>query len=141
MIRSTLHKLYPSQPQGSSQDEDLAKKSTLELRMLRKIHKDATPVSEIDRYLDSPLVAWDGLEDPNWVLKWWKANSLQYPIMSQVARDYLPIPPAEVDCERLFSSGRDCLGLRRQSMLPETMKALMLVRDQYRRSNNYNHVY
>lgn len=109
--------------------------------MLRKIHKDATPVSEIDRYLDSPLVAWDGLEDPNWVLKWWKANSLQYPIMSQVARDYLPIPPAEVDCERLFSSGRDCLGLRRQSMLPETMKALMLVRDQYRRSNNYNHVY
>ena len=57
MIRSTLHKLYPSQPRGSSQDVDLAKKSTLELRMLRKIHKDATPVSEIDRYLDSPVVA------------------------------------------------------------------------------------
>ena len=44
---------------------DLAKKSTLELRMLRKIHKDATPVSKIDRYLDSLVVAWDGLEDPN----------------------------------------------------------------------------
>ena len=97
--------------------------------MLRKIHKDATPVSKIDRYLDSPLMVWDGLEDSNWVLKRWKANSLQYPIISQVTRDYLPIPPAEVDREQLFGSGRDCLGLRRQSMLLETMKALMLVRD------------
>ena len=56
--------------------------------------------------------------------------------MSQVARDYLPIPPAEVDCERLFSSSRDLLGIRRASLLPETMKALLLVRDQYRRSDS-----
>ena len=104
--------------------------------MLQKIHKDATPVSKINRYLDGPLVDWDGSDDPNWVLQQWKANSLQYRIMSRVARDYLPIPPAEVDCERLFSSGRDLLGLRRHTMLPETMKALLLVRDQYRRCDN-----
>jgi hAT family C-terminal dimerisation region len=104
--------------------------------MLRKIHKDTTPVSEIDQYLDGPLVDWNGLDDPNWVLRWWKANSLQYPIISQVARDNLPIPPAEVDCEHLFSTSRDLLGLRRHPMSPETMKAVLLVRDQYRRSNN-----
>ena len=97
--------------------------------MLRKVYKDLTPISEINRHLDGPLVDWDGLDDPNWVLRWWKANSLQYPIISQVARDYLPIPPAEVDCERLFSSSCDCLGLRRHALLPETMKALMLVQD------------
>ena len=110
-------------------------KSTLELRMLRKAHKDAIPVSEIDRYLDGPLVDWDGSDKPNWVLQWWKSNSLLYPIMSRVARDYLAIQPSEVDCERLFSSSRDLLGLRRHAMAPETMKAVLLVRDQYRRGD------
>ena len=64
-----------------------------------------------------------------WVVQWWKANLLQYPIMSQVARDYLPILLAEVDCERVFSSGRDLLGIRRHSMGPETIKAVMLLRN------------
>jgi zinc finger BED domain-containing protein 1 (E3 SUMO-protein ligase ZBED1) len=109
-------------------------KSTLELQMLCKVHKDATPISEIDWYLDGPLVEWNGLDDPNWVLQWWKANSSLYPIMSRVARDYLPIPPAEVDCERLFCSSCDLIGLRRHSMTPETMKAVLLIRDSYRRN-------
>jgi hypothetical protein len=134
MVRNTLHKLYPLQHDSSSQATEPSTKSTLELRMLRKVHKDTTPVSEIDRYLDGPLIEWDGSDDPNWVLQWWKANSSLYPIMSRVARDYLPIPPAEVDCERLFSSSRDLLGLRRHSMAPETMKAVLLIRDKYRRT-------
>ena len=100
------------------------------------MHKDTTPVSNIDRYLDSPIVAWDGNEDPKWVLKWWKANAALYLTISQVARDYLSIPPAEVDVERLFSEGRDLLGLRRHSMSPETMKAVMFSRYEYRRQNN-----
>jgi hypothetical protein len=61
---------------------------------------------------------------------------MQYPVMSRVARDYLPIPPAEVDCERLFSTSHDLLGLRRHTMTPETMKGVLLVRDWYRRSDN-----
>jgi acyl-[acyl carrier protein]--UDP-N-acetylglucosamine O-acyltransferase len=55
--------------------------------------------------------------------------------MSQVARDYLPIMLAEVDCERLFSIGRDVVGIRRRSMAPETMKALIISRNHYRRQN------
>lgn len=101
------------------------------------MHKTTTaPVSDIDRYLDSPVVNWDGDEDPNWVLKWWQANEKLYPLMSKVARDYLPIPPAEVDVERLFNKGRDLLGLRRHSMLPETMRAVMFARYEYRRQNS-----
>ena len=52
--------------------------------------------------------------------------------MSQVARDYLPIPLAEVDVERLFSEGRDLMGLRRYSMAPDTMIAAMMARYNYR---------
>ncbi len=50
--------------------------------------------------------------------------------MAQVARDYLHIPIAEVDVERLFSAGRDLIGLRRYSLLPSTMRVLMLLRSQ-----------
>ena len=48
--------------------------------------------------------------------------------MSQVAQDYLPIAAAEVDVERLFSTGRDLIGLRRHSLSEETMKALMIMK-------------
>jgi len=54
--------------------------------------------------------------------------------MSQAARDYLPIPAAEVDVERVFCSGRDMIGLRRHSMSIETMRALILTRNQLKQS-------
>jgi hAT family C-terminal dimerisation region len=133
-VRTILYKQYPqNSPSTESTTTNSTFKPSIGFRMLHDMHKNATPTSDIDRYLDSPVVEWDGKkDDKNWVLKWWKANTLQYPIMSQVARDYLAISIAEVDVERLFSSGRDLIGLRRHSLSPDTMKALMLCRDQYR---------
>jgi hypothetical protein len=49
--------------------------------------------------------------------------------MYAIARDYLVIPGAEVNVERLFNMGRDLLGLRRVSMKGETMRAIMIVKD------------
>jgi hypothetical protein len=49
-----------------------------------------------------------------------------YPLMAQAVRDFLPVPSAEVGIERVFSGGRDVLGLRRQSMSAEIMQWLML---------------
>jgi hypothetical protein len=86
--------------------------------------------SDIDNYLDSPPVSWshplikDG--DSEWVLKWLEANTFQYPLMAQAVRDCLPVPSAEVGIERVFSGGRDVLGLRRHLMSAETMRWLML---------------
>jgi hAT family protein len=88
-------------------------------------------VPDIDRYFDSPVVEWDREDDPNWLLKWWKANQELYPLMSRVARDYLAVQSSEVSVERLFSKGRDMIGLRRHSLSPETMKAIMVSRDAY----------
>ena len=48
--------------------------------------------------------------------------------MSKVARDYLAIPAGEVDVERLFSTGRDLIGIRRCSLSIETMRALMILK-------------
>jgi hypothetical protein len=52
-----------------------------------------------------------------------------YPLMPQAVRDYLPVPSAEVGIERVFSGGRDMLGLRRQSMSVETMQWLLLLNE------------
>ena len=49
--------------------------------------------------------------------------------MAQAARDYLAIPSSEADIERLFSLGRDILGIQRFSMGMDTMRALVLLKD------------
>lgn len=48
--------------------------------------------------------------------------------MSRGARDYLAIPASEVDCERLFSGGRDLLGIRRFLINANTMRTMMLLK-------------
>jgi hypothetical protein len=49
--------------------------------------------------------------------------------MAKAAQDYLAIPTAEVDIERLFSVGRDILGIRRFSMSGKTLGTLMRLKD------------
>ena len=72
-----------------------------------------------------------GDADTEWVLKLWKANAFNFPLMAKAARDYLPIPSAEVGIEREFSSARDVLSLRRHCLNAETMRWLMFLRGQY----------
>jgi hypothetical protein len=61
---------------------------------------------------------------------WWRLHKDESPRMAAAARDYLAIPASEVAVERLFSKGRDLLGLRRHSLSAETMRKLIL-RDMY----------
>ena len=68
-------------------------------------------------------------DQTQWILDWWKANESEYHCMAQAARDYLAIPSSEVDIERLFSLGRDILGVRRFSMGMDTMRTLVLLKD------------
>jgi hypothetical protein len=53
--------------------------------------------------------------------------------MAKAARDYLAIPPSEVDIERLFSDGRDILGVRHWAMSGATLRALTILKDELRR--------
>lgn len=138
-VRDFLKKEYPPQPldQLQSQPERPHGMS----KTLWKTIKKAQPsqgalMSDIDRYMDSPPVNWshhlinDG--DPEWVVKWWKANAFNHPLMAQAARDYLSVPSAEVGVERQFSGARDVLGLRRHCMNAETMRWLMLLKGAYK---------
>ena len=53
--------------------------------------------------------------------------------MAIITRDYLPIPRAKVDVERLFNVTRDVLSLRRGAIKGETLRGLILVKDYLRR--------
>jgi hypothetical protein len=49
--------------------------------------------------------------------------------MAEAAREFLAIPASEVSVERLFSAGRDFLGIRRLSLGADTMRMLMLMKE------------
>jgi hAT family C-terminal dimerisation region len=86
--------------------------------------------SDFDRYFhDPPVTSYESHED--WVLQWWKANEFNYNMVVCAARDLLAIPGAEVDIERLFSQGRDILGIRRLALGGDTMRMVMLMRSFY----------
>ena len=48
--------------------------------------------------------------------------------MARIAYDFIGIAAAEVGVERLFSQGRDQIGLWRYSLLPATMKMLTMLK-------------
>jgi hypothetical protein len=137
-VRAFLHREYPAEvtlPPMVDRPEGMS--GTL-WKTLMRVQPHARPdVSDIDRYMDSPPVSWsrhpteDG--DPDWVLKWWRANAFDFPLMARAARDYLAVPSSEVGVERIFSGARDVLGLRRHAMNAETMRWLMLLNGQYDR--------
>jgi len=112
-------------------------------RMLEKIQKDhyatapTRDLDEIDEWLGSPPIREripDNLtaeEDAQWLLAWWRTNQYRYPRMARLARRYLGIPASEVGVERLFSRGRDLLGLCWYTLQLETMKMLMILKASY----------
>jgi hAT family C-terminal dimerisation region len=135
-VREFLKKQYPLDEDSSSSPERPSGMPESLWRTLKMVHPvQSTMASDIDRYLDSMPVNWshrfieDG--DPDWVLKWWKANAFNYPLMSQAVRDYFPVPSAEVGVERLFSNARDVLGIRRHCLNAETFRWLMFLKGQY----------
>jgi hypothetical protein len=135
-VRDFLKKEYPFDPVLPCNTGRPAGMSEAMWRTLKKVQPaQQMLISDVDRYLDSKPVNWSQslIEngDPEWVLKWWKANAFDFPLMAQAVRDYLPVPSAEVGVERVFSGARDVLGLRRQSMNAETMRWLVLLKGEY----------
>ena len=139
-IKDILHQEYPPIPSHVlptplPNSLQLPLRQTLEARLLSKIKQPSNSnCSDIDRYFNDSLaqIPEDIAKDPNWLFNWWKIHKDEYPRIAAAARDYLAIPALEVACERLFSAGRDVIGLRRYSLLPKTMRQLALLRHSIR---------
>jgi hypothetical protein len=102
----------PTIQESSSKDE-----TSLEFDFLEEYATPVTDLSatnDIEKYLDSDLIQYklDRKEDQTvWLRTWWVQNGWIFPLVKKVARDYLAIPPSEVDIERLFIEGRDIIGV------------------------------
>lgn len=146
--RRMLHKRYPPLPQSIPSSlsqanldsnpqsipdltqEDSLNRKTMRLWMLKKLQpQEYQFVSDIDQYFDRPRVTVTGAEDPDWLCNWWRTHKGEYSQMAEAAREFLAIPASEVSVERLFSGGRDLLGVRRHSLGADTMRMLMLMKD------------
>ena len=79
----------------------------------------ASDIDEINEWLNSALIQesvpnkMTAEQDIKWLMAWWRTNPFKYPRMAKIARRYLSVPVSEVGVERLFSRGRNLLGLRR----------------------------
>jgi hypothetical protein len=119
-----------------SRAEKAKKKASFQDDFLTEYASIVSGDDDVDRYFSLLSVAFiHNLKETSiqWILRWWSVHKHEYRRMAVVARDYLGIPGAEVDVERLFNIGREILGLRRYSMTGETMRALILLRDYLRR--------
>jgi len=109
-------------------------------RMLRDIQAElystiaASDIDEVDEWLNSAPIQesvperMTAEQDVKWLMAWWRANQSRYPRMAKIARRYLSVPASEVGVERLFSRGRDLLGLRRYALQPATIKMLTVLK-------------
>jgi len=84
------------------------------------------PRDELNAYLSSSL---EVVAD---IIAWWGIHSLQYPTLSRIARDYLPIQGSAVPSEQAFSSGGITSTIHRNSLMPSTFSALQLLKAEYK---------
>lgn len=82
--------------------------------------------SELDKYLNEDCEDDDDKFD---ILGWWKANSIRFPILSQMVRDVLAVPISTVASESAFSTGGRVLDAFRSSLTPRIVQGLICAQD------------
>ncbi|XP_074277565.1 zinc finger BED domain-containing protein RICESLEEPER 2-like [Silene latifolia] len=82
--------------------------------------------SELDLYLEEP--SYDLNSDLD-VLDFWSRSSMRYPELSIMARDILSIPVSTVNTKEAFTFGSKTLTSVQSSVMPETLQALLCLKD------------
>jgi hypothetical protein len=81
------------------------------------------PENEVTVYLSLPEMNINS--NP---FSWWREHKEQFPILSKLARIYLPIPATSTPSERLFSCAGNLLMAKRTRLNPELFNRLMFLK-------------
>ncbi|OMP08157.1 putative Zinc finger, BED-type [Corchorus olitorius] len=95
------------------------------LTYVKTLYSGPPQESDLDAYLLEACFIHPGDPDQFDALEWWKANSLRFRILSQMARDILVIPITTVASEAAFSAGSRVIDTYRASLAPKTVQALL----------------
>ena len=82
--------------------------------------------SEMEMYYEEPLMPRSSNID---ILAYWRTCSVRYPVLAQLAKDVLAVPVSTVASESAFSTGSRVLDCYRSSLKPETVEAIICLRD------------
>ncbi|KAJ2922050.1 hypothetical protein H1R20_g15043, partial [Candolleomyces eurysporus] len=96
--------------------------------ILRFDNRNRSIQAEVDAYLV------DGRVGSGCTIKFWQENREEYPTLSQLAIDILPIPGSAVPCERVFSSAKETMTSRCGRILPALMEALQILKFSLKKS-------
>jgi hypothetical protein len=101
---------------------------------LRKRFKKVTEKDcEFDRYLSNP----NGDNQISDIFAWWRAHSIKYPKLSQMARDYLSVPPSGCAVEREFSVSGRIATWQRNRLSPARISASMMYKSAMKREGRW----
>ena len=95
-------------------------------RACRKACAKETVLHECDKYAISSLA-----NDDVDILKWWGDNANMYPILANMARDFLAIPATSAPAERVFSQGRRLISYYRHKLSARTIEMVMSLKYWY----------
>ena len=98
-------------------DEELKKKKSTQL----STNQDKSE-QELSSYCSAEYI--NRKEDP---LAWWKGNKNCYPILAQIAREYLGIPAMSTPSERIFSAAGYISSKRRSRLCGENINQLVFL--------------
>ncbi|GBC27415.1 zinc finger BED domain-containing protein RICESLEEPER 2-like [Rhizophagus irregularis DAOM 181602=DAOM 197198] len=82
----------------------------------------AVEFEELNRYLQLPI---DEGTDP---LTWWQAHSNEFPVLCNIARDFLCIQAMSVASEQAFSVAGNTITKTRNRLLPETARVCLCMK-------------
>ena len=131
-LKEAVSELLPEQPESDdkptdeNQCEPMSKKR--KLLMKKKCNTAAeSHLEEINRY----LLCHASKDEEDTPLLFWKKQSLQFPVLSQLARLYLCASVSSVPVECMFSVTGMILNRKRSNLAPYKLNYLSFVHDNY----------
>jgi hypothetical protein len=80
---------------------------------------------EIDRYINTKI----SFSKDDTLLGWWSKHSLLFPQLALLAKSLFGVPASSATSERIFSSSGRILEKRRQSLSPDIVDNILMIRN------------
>jgi hypothetical protein len=79
--------------------------------------------TELDRYMGQERLPWD-----TDIYQYWKSKQYDYPIIAQIARDYLAMPATSSPSEVVFSQGGDVVTKKRNRLTGDSIRMIVCLK-------------